>query len=254
MDIENLKKQIRKSGFPLEVNASVTLNKNNWVVFNNPRFINRQSAEWKEIDIVATKPSAVITNGQNLLIVECKKSADKPWIFFKQPTLKPDVFTLNIAGKREGQQYGLYEEQMAAHHYLSRTVCTYYTIGYRDQHDENSSKNQESPIYRAINQVINALGFYAKREDALMRKYSLKNVVFIYPIIVFDGKLLSATINGSDIDISEEQHVMLYTNIEIEDVEPVRWTPSISRFKRTKPVIIDVVHKDYFEKYLDFFK
>ncbi len=245
--------EINKSGFPLEIHTSTVLNQEGWFVENNPNYFDDKIKEHREIDIVAHKPSKKFKNGHNLLVIECKKSANKPWLFFKQKKVENSVLNMNIAAFGDGSEYKWYEDFMVEHYYSKNFICTYYMVPYLSQSNENRGKNQESDIYRAVKQVMNALIFYSTRESRNINKYKFKDIKFIYPVIIFDGVLLSAFIEENEIDIKEENHILLSINLELDDAAELRWGAKESKLVFCKPFIIDIVKKEYLKQYLENF-
>jgi len=90
--IKKIRKEIGKSGHPVSLKASFILNKKKWYVKNAPRYFGYGSKKVREIDIVAEKECPLVENSKNVLIIECKKSRDKPWVFFRQNKLNKNVF------------------------------------------------------------------------------------------------------------------------------------------------------------------
>ena len=80
---ENIIKEINSSGFPLEVYVSIILNKNGWNVKPSFDYFDEKINDYREADILANKRSE-LQNILNFLVIECKKSSEKPWMFIKQ--------------------------------------------------------------------------------------------------------------------------------------------------------------------------
>ena len=80
--------EIKNSGFPLELATFRDLHQAQWVVSPNLHF--RVGTEVQEIDAFALSPvreDNLEPRGRatgTVLIVECKKSREKPWVFFEQ--------------------------------------------------------------------------------------------------------------------------------------------------------------------------
>lgn len=94
---EYLKKQLERTGYPLEIEISSILDKRGWIPFNNDFFLDESGKE-REIDINAVRAMGRIGGflpidrsiepfftGFNL-VIECKKSTDWAWTFFTRPT------------------------------------------------------------------------------------------------------------------------------------------------------------------------
>jgi len=90
---EHVAAQIKKSGFPLEIEIADILQRHGWQVFPSSFFYDYDTGEFREIDILAynvvgtaLKDSANypyrITMG---LVIECKKREDTALVFFPRP-------------------------------------------------------------------------------------------------------------------------------------------------------------------------
>ena len=90
--IKNIKKEIMKSGFPLEIFIIDICSKKNTGRMPNQRYT--YEGKLKEIDLHAffedtefeSKSNPQLTSSN--LIIECKKSKEKPWIFFSSSMFK----------------------------------------------------------------------------------------------------------------------------------------------------------------------
>lgn len=244
--IEKIKGAIEKGGYGLELKASRILNKNSWYVKTNPIWFNEETKRYSEIDIVAKKK-----NKQNLLdmiIIECKKQADKPWVFFKQNKKNRDVLTLNIASEEYGRVYNKFEKTyFDKHYYYGKNIATYYMSPFGDPDKPN-------PIYKAINQVVNALIFYFEQQSDVIYEHKKERIVLVYPIIVFEGMLFSAEFIDGKWDIKGENHIQLLVERETKNPKLLPWTETKGKIITSKPIIIDIVSIDYFEEFLSNFK
>ena len=80
---EKIIKEISNSGFPLEVFISIVLKKQGWTVRPSLDYYDKNIDDYRETDIIAYKPSSM-EEIFNILVIECKKSAEKPWVFIQQ--------------------------------------------------------------------------------------------------------------------------------------------------------------------------
>ena len=84
--MENLKKK----GFPLEVEVTEILRSKGWSVSNQVPFIDPEENKHRMVDILGSK--AIVTSGRKMatldLILECKKNV-KPWVFHISKFLEP---------------------------------------------------------------------------------------------------------------------------------------------------------------------
>lgn len=86
--IEYLKKEIKKTGYPLEIEISSILDRG-WTVLNTDSYFDRDDGKLRDIDIRAEKtydacmPLFLSTS----LVVECKKSEDFAWVFLQDRSI-----------------------------------------------------------------------------------------------------------------------------------------------------------------------
>lgn len=104
-----------------------------------------------------------------------------------------------------------------------------------------------------MNQVTDALAYSNKMEIDLYDKLADKQFAILYPIIVIDGKLFSARIEpNGNIELRESNHLQLKVLKAFD--EPITVEESKGDYiLSTKPVIIDIVLKDYFNEFLKVF-
>src|SRR5690625_2890865 len=88
-DLEsNLYKDILETGYPFEMEITSRMQKEGWKVLNGSYYIDKDEQKSREIDVVAEIHNSKIFSSDLTLevmfsmIVEVKKSEDKPWVFF----------------------------------------------------------------------------------------------------------------------------------------------------------------------------
>src|SRR5208282_1726017 len=85
--------QIRKSGYPLEVEISDILERHDWEVLPSIFYFDHDDSEFKETDILAYKVVARALKGSPNypysitigLLAECKRREDVALVFFPRP-------------------------------------------------------------------------------------------------------------------------------------------------------------------------
>jgi hypothetical protein len=250
--IETIKKEIRKTGHPLSLEISRTLNQKKWAVRNGPRYFSKDINTFREIDIVSFRSSLFLKDAIDILVIECKKSEKDNWVFFKQTHKNRDPYTLNIAQSDgtvlTGKIYSWLEHKklFEKHYYFNRALSTYFFIPCADPDNEKRGK----VIDKAINQVIQATLFYLGQREGKDGKTG-----FYYPIIVFDGKLFEAILTEGEMKVEEVNHISLLVDIEMSEPIIVKNIDNsgIGRYLLSKKFIIDIVKKDNFENFLENF-
>ena len=98
-EIDFIKKEIERSGFPLEIEVSSILKEDGWEVLPSSIYFDEDEKSWREIDIKAYKSADSSSQNESIkpyrltlaLIIECKKSEKFAWVFFPQPRSKEDL-------------------------------------------------------------------------------------------------------------------------------------------------------------------
>lgn len=89
-EIEFIRKEVERSGFPLEIEIASTLKNSGWEVLYSPSYFDLDEEKWREMDIKAYKSFDFTSTGESIkpyrlklaLIIECKKSEEFSWVFF----------------------------------------------------------------------------------------------------------------------------------------------------------------------------
>ena len=250
---EKIINEIKQAGFPLEILTAITLSKKGWGVRPSLDYLDPILSDYRETDIVAYKNSN-IPNLFNVLVIECKKSEANPWVFIQQKRMGNLSENLNIATLRQDYvYYDRLEETMNDHHYSTVPICTYSLVPFASKKDPNNRLAKS--IYQAKNQVISATARIYDQFEQMHKKYrnSLR-FTFIYPIIVFDGRLYSAQIQGDNVELFEENHLIFSIERELSNKRTIGIAPNSQRDQDYKPYFIDVVKKEHFEQFLDIFE
>ena len=247
--LENIKREVKKTGHPLSIEISGILNEKSWYVKNGPRYYSENIDTFREIDVVSIRESSFIKDAFDTLIIECKKSDSGNWVFFRQNRKNRDQYTLNIAQQDGtilvGKIYSWIEDHklFQKHYYFDKQLSTYYFIPFMDPDNEKKGK----VLDKAINQVIMATGFYLGQREGTHGR-----IMFYYPIIVFDGRLFEVIHRNGEMEVEEVRHVSLL--VEMEMSEPTKVgiinTSKGQRLLTSKKFIVDVVQRDYFRDFL----
>lgn len=262
--LEKIKTELYDSGQPLEISTLLTLSKEDWNVTPNVRYFDKLSVQDKEIDIVAERYSEDISNIQfkKILFIECKKSSKKPWVFIKQENITPSVLDLNII--KHGKcpiGYGYFDKSIekGIHVYAKYPLHSYAIVPLcKDDKGKENGKQREQ-IFHATNQVLSVLSFYCKREQRRITETPENaccgtQLQLLYPIIVFDGVLLSASITPTGIDIEESDVIHYRVHYELPALSPFiieKEESNPSTFFKSH--IISIVRSTFLESYLQNF-
>ncbi|WP_147439267.1 hypothetical protein [Corallococcus sp. CA049B] len=83
--LSQVKKAIALSGYPLEQRVGHALQKRGWITFHSVTYYNNSLESERELDILAYK---LINERRIELRISCKRSANKPWVFFTEDATK----------------------------------------------------------------------------------------------------------------------------------------------------------------------
>jgi len=233
-----------KSGFPVEIEVINACMMKRIPMMPSMRY--EYQGDLREIDVLAYLESASSSPKENQqytsteLIIECKKSESKPWVFFSANLghllTMPQVgfvkyysdFNAYFEKIGERSLLGQIAHKLKNNHYNDSTIprCITYCEAFRDQN------TRENNIYSAIESVLSFLSW-----DIDWRSESSDELgdfsTFYFPVIVLDGELLEAKQQGNGLSVRRRNHIQLR-----------------AIFDRGKVFIIDIVRKNHFATYL----
>jgi hypothetical protein len=168
---EQIESEIRLSGFPLEMYALNVCSQ--WKTGRQPSVRYDFNGKVNKIDLLVhfgnlpnsrAKSLQGLQNTTTTLVIECKKSSNRPWVFFSSPLYSfSDLSSLVrfdtrlepflIASGREKLQERILKGLSAGHFgdsQIPRCVAYYEACG---------KKDQPSAIYKAIDSVMNYIEY-----------------------------------------------------------------------------------------------
>jgi hypothetical protein len=251
--LEYLKSVIAKTGYPLEIQISSQLD-NCWSnVTNTDSYFDREEQKLRDVDIVISSKyieKEYDVTLQTGMVIECKKTKNYAWVFFTRPFKFTPV-------EADGQYLDSLqcltknlEKNMFLHDLLNFTKSLHYknfnrvSVAYsefildsKDQSQRNS-KNCHHEIFEAQNQVKKYLDCQFEQFMDYSNQTESISTNFFFHCIVFDGDLYEAVVTQDILEIKETEHLLLSTT----------YKSPYAIFERI--VLIDVVKKEYFDKYV----
>ncbi|UCC90460.1 MAG: hypothetical protein JSW24_04845 [Dehalococcoidia bacterium] len=232
---DKIKGEIKKSGFPLELYVLNICSKKNTGRMPNIHYV--YEGKLREIDLYAFFEEINLhpKKGENLqhtstsMIVACKKSEERPWVFFSSSMHQSEdvfYFTKYVSEfdsylKQEGKYPlpGQIYKDLEKNHYMDKTIskCITYSEAFK------KDRSSPSQIYEAIESVLNFLRY--RRELYLRHLKKLGCFTeFFFPVIVLDGLLFEARLEGEEVNLVEKDHIQLRTDYaeEIFIIDVVR--------------------------------
>lgn len=234
---------IEKTGFPLEMEISQIIKGIGWKVQNSSYYIDRDENKGREIDIIASiHRSQEIYKGIHLevvfsLVMEVKKTEDKPWVIFTSET------------------DSVIERLLPKNYVFSSFTCEGFKIN-RLLRKNTESANPRSgrnfyqgftknggrdDIYKALTGTHKAMHHKLENCSAYSNKSEDRLFHFVEPVILIQGKLFEAYINeNNEMQLEEAKYVQTYFNYLSPNY------PSES----TSNTVVHVINKDYLEQFI----
>ncbi|MBU7007736.1 hypothetical protein [Phosphitispora fastidiosa] len=206
--LEKIKNEIEKTGFPLELRVADLLQGKDYYVAHSLYYVDEDEGKAREVDLRALKNAftynsdqSVRTTVRNCLIVECKKSASKPWVFLTSPKAcyDADFYDLPFLPMQDFVILEL-EKLENTHPFALREVMgrSYF----------EAFKNGETgeTIFKALTTVTKATSYFMKTRFGTD---GTNNFCFYYPIIVFDGQLFKGELVNGRIEVEEVNSLLV---------------------------------------------
>jgi len=244
--IEDIRKDIQKSGFPLEIEVSSILTKGGWGVITRDYYLDEEESKPREIDASAYKRFEArkdkrASNYDVLrvsLIVECEKSI-KPWVFYTTKKYVP-TYVVKVLGKPAISTNRSFSEMwMKRTHYFLPTDQEKAVIPY----EPFKGRNDRQLIFESTMQVVKATAYRMKEGRRQVESELRKTLYLMYPIIVFDGNLFAYT---SAQELKASEYLQYLANYRFADRNMADLVGNM--------FLIDVVRKDYLPTYLGMLK
>ncbi len=239
--LENLK----LSGFTLEIDALNCLMKKLWSAYPQFGYLDKQTEKLRTVDIVSSPYGSIWEKSSPKVIIECKSSNSKPWVFFtplvgKESLLNTPIKESLFGAALEmifslGKQLGVLRKtgdtemiptelanKLNASHYLNGNVpiaYSYHVVGRGNR--EDSVDDLREGLYQ-VNNAFNS------------DRFPKNGMVFL--VIVFKGEMYSI---NEEKALNPVKHV-IFVNTNTSDMGA-----------SSPPRLIDIVRDSYFEEYLD---
>lgn len=239
---EKIKKELLKSGFPLQIFCRRCLLQNDWEILGAPEYFISDPDIKGEIDALGIYTDELDDKMyiDYEIFIECKKNQNNPWVFFKgkNATIDIPIFYTRATPK----EWPHYLPPIKGLHFEKVPASSIHTTAFQE-------KKKTNQIYEAISSVSLAYRF---RRDFLERHKQAREekewvrgatedivltTIISFLTILLDGKLYLADVGKDDtIDLVETSNIV-YSQTEVQ-------------FPRVQIYSIDIVTKDYFPNYL----
>jgi len=234
--------------------VSSVLRKRDYEVYNGVYFFDNDEKKAREFDIEGVLSlDRIIPSKFEIqkswylnpqVLIECKKSDVYSWVFFRSEPigLWYDIgHSIDASTEKRGYLKSACGEVLSKgflHYYKENTI---FVSAYQQIKLEKKGKGEadgKDAILDAIGKIIKFMNY---RFQNLKRFFatdpSRKDVLFYFPLIVFDGELYEASF-GQALELRESNHLVYET----------RYLSSLT--KSLVPLYIDIVRKDALEQIL----
>ena len=237
------------------------------MVFNSEFYFDEETQQGRNIDAYAI-PMRLDSEFEEIeekilpfslqldLVIECKKSESHAWVFYTRTKLSersgstvrgqvtttlPELEQLSP----DSSKWFLEQECLKLHYNgFYRAAVEYDELKKKQTNEKAGSHRNE--IFEAINQLVKSVNYLNRRVASNLSDLPVKHkrelIMVLFPIIVFDGDMFEVFFKGNKPTLWRKNHIFLSTR---------RYCPYC---KDSKPFTIDVVHRSYFEEFLDSIK
>jgi hypothetical protein len=210
--LDRITAEISKTGFPLELRAASYLRDRGYHVATNIYFVDKDEEKAREVDIRALK-NVFLDNRRravrHCLLIECKKSSSRPWVFFTSEAASYDQTVTDTLC--HGIDYDHWiptmddvREMQERHPWFrdSQRGRSFFEPFSSGGNDTNQTINKA--ILGAIKACIEA-----HQTNFAAGYVGMRNATFYYPIVVFDGELFIANLSGRDLVVTPTDSVLV---------------------------------------------
>ena len=238
-DINKLKSQIKKGGFPFELEVAHEFTIKKWKVENNTYYIDKDENKGREIDLIAeyTKqyeiPKKHYTECTFSFVTEIKKEKVKPWVLFTTETTYFEKFIYEIFSDKI---YNNFDEKKLSKAFKKNNQTLHNKLG--RSFTEGFTQGRDK-IFSSLCNVTKA--FISKLENT-EKPGSTDSILYYYePLIILSGQLFEASLNGrKELEVKKKEHMQMRFNYMSDYYK-----------ERTNGYIINIVTQDFLPTYID---
>lgn len=202
---------IEKTGFPLEHRTATAFAKRGWSVVANKYYVDDNSGEVREIDLIAYKATRLDSlTVYSAVIVSCKKTSENAWVFLSRP-LNPndpnrDLAPLHYWTNDKALSFSMAQNDFAAKYTKRMSRPSPMTWGapesevfaFQELSPSRSSTGEisgykpwnDKAIFSSVTSLMKAQAYELGR---LPERAKNNTVVYIFSLLsVMDGELLEA--------------------------------------------------------------
>ena len=253
-EIEFIKHELKKRGYPLESYVQSLLVSKKWHVQPNAYFLDKDTDKGRELDIKAIFDDFKSYSWSHLIInlfIQCRKLPGNAWVFFSPPKLSAPYKHITKYGLTDflrlgSSPLGIFDPK-GTHFDKSEILATNYCEVITDK--KKSNKRTDN-IWECVITLIKATSQELQEASTDTRQFidvdegsfdefikdPFELVSIFYPLIVFDGKMYEAKFSNDEITLEAKEYVQLFVDY------------ISGRYKGR--FFIDIVSKEGFSEYL----
>ena len=206
-------KWLNEQGYPLEMRISASLQQKGFRVVQSEYFIDPESGDYREIDVVALVQKEIDdVLFRVTLLIECKLSTDKPWLLFtsKETRLANPACVAQRAANSLGTRY-LYE--ICNNDHVQK--LSIFSLPERPAYGVTQALTQGKDVcYSAATSVSKATFSTVAELDEKRRQQDENICSIILPVVVIEGQLFEVFLeNRSDVVVNNiDNGTLLWRN------------------------------------------
>jgi len=204
--IEKIHRDIKKSGYPLEISVLKILLNTNWTII--PQYVYEDPDEKKQrtVDFVCYQrfelKSKLYTGFRVALFIECKTIEKHPWVLFTIKKPEDMSNSLNQFGYLKIYQ----DKRLGTTLYIDKLIKNIHYFE-QDRYSINhyiafSGRDGKDNFYEALNQSLKSLFVDKETMSDFFGKFDVPKVFLFsisYPIIICDKELYDYNIENDEI-------------------------------------------------------
>lgn len=180
-----LEEWLADSGYPLEMQVAEAFRRAAFNVFQAQYYLDAETGKAREFDVAALRSTGGLQTIEVKVVVECKRSPDKPWVLFTNKVHQTSILPfLRTAGSRAGRDFIRRARRddivkRLAHYQNPERIAYGMTQGFT---------NGEGVAYKATMSAANAALWSIKNHEEAVEPYEAIGLV-VFPVIVVDAPL-----------------------------------------------------------------
>jgi hypothetical protein len=235
-ELDNIKKMLLQTGFPLELEISDILDRRGYEVQGSPFY--EEDGKVREVDMVALPPFLRMTKSEDEWVlnpsvaIECKMSKELSWVFYKGSPIEAhtvlaqgiDAFLLHGSASANA---------FPSLHYWTDNVAFSCTV----IHPKRGRAENNNEIFQPVSQLSNFINYELARLKPFYDD-TRRDIIFYFPIVVFDGLMYLAFYDSGNLVIKPIDSIVMERRV----------VSSVTGLMM--PMYIDIVTRTSFEKHL----